>query len=188
MLRISLLLQPDLDGDGAAEIVVGFENGDILCLQSSRGEALWSYPGSDLGTGAVLRLDSFEDVDLGGSDDLLAVFADGMVRCISSGGDVAVRERNSFAQPRTPGLTMFPNPFNGMTVISFTLNHRGSTFLSAFDVTGRLVKGQDLGNLPAGSHRLAFDPTTGGALPGGLYVFKLETPDGVRTIKAVHLK
>ena len=72
----------------------------------------------------------------------------------------------------------YPNPFNPATQITFTLARAGAVRLQVFDVRGRLISTLVDGTRPAGHHNVAFNA---GQLPSGVYVYRIEAPDGVRT-------
>ncbi len=81
--------------------------------------------------------------------------------------------------PLTFGLEQnYPNPFNPGTQIAFTLTQAGTVRLQVYDVRGRLISTLVDGNKLAGQHNIAFNA---GQLPSGVYVYRLEAPEGVRT-------
>ena len=67
-----------------------------------------------------------------------------------------------------------PNPFNPTTQIRFDLPAAGPVELSVYNLRGELVRTLFAGELPAGSHRLAFD---GSALASGVYLYRLQAKD-----------
>ncbi len=81
--------------------------------------------------------------------------------------------------PLTFGLSQnYPNPFNPSTQIGFTLAQAGAVRLQVFDVRGRLISTLIDGNRPTGRHSVSFDA---GQLPSGVYLYRLEAPEGIRT-------
>ena len=80
---------------------------------------------------------------------------------------------------------LYPDPFNSATTIAFDLPLASRVQLLAFNLLGREVEHADLGLLTAGTHSFVFD---GGRLTSGIYLMKLESNLGVRSIKAVLLK
>lgn len=83
-----------------------------------------------------------------------------------------------------------PNPGAGATVLRFTLPRAGRIALTLHDVAGREVRSLARAELPAGAHAAAWDGAgeDGSPLPPGLYLARLSTPDGVRTVRAVRLR
>jgi len=88
-------------------------------------------------------------------------------------------------------LCNYPNPFNPQTVISYSLRRSASVRLSVFDLKGReiatLVHGE---TRASGKHRVVFFATdrNGVALPGGVYLCRLETPyfTEIRKMTLIH--
>jgi hypothetical protein len=68
----------------------------------------------------------------------------------------------------------YPNPFNGMTRISFNLPAANRINLSVFDVLGRRVRTVAEGWFQAGNHGVVFDA---GPLPSGTYLITLSTKE-----------
>ena len=69
----------------------------------------------------------------------------------------------------------FPNPFNPSTDIGFMLTESMPVRLSVFDMLGREVAVLVEGRHSAGRHTVRFDARD---LPSGLYLYRIETPDG----------
>jgi hypothetical protein len=78
-----------------------------------------------------------------------------------------------------PGATTFgpamPNPFHGMTTLSYALAKGGAVELAVYGVDGRKVATLASGVQEAGSYRLSWDGA--GARPG-MYYARLTTPEG----------
>ena len=72
----------------------------------------------------------------------------------------------------------YPNPFNPSTVITYTLGRPGRVRLRIFDERGRHITTLVDEAKAAGTHRTRFDA---GRLPSGVYLYRIEAPDGVRT-------
>jgi hypothetical protein len=66
----------------------------------------------------------------------------------------------------------FPNPVQTGTQFEFSLPHAGETCLSIFDVRGRIVDRVVDRHLPAGIHRVDWQPAT--ELASGTYFYRLE--------------
>lgn len=79
----------------------------------------------------------------------------------------------------------YPNPFNAVTNIQFTLPEASDVMLAVFDITGRLVTTLANGSFAAGYHSLTFDAN---ALSSGVYFYRLEAGKFVDTRKMVLLK
>ena len=78
--------------------------------------------------------------------------------------------------PQTTQLSgNYPNPFNPVTVIKYSLNKAMDVRLDVFDIQGRLIRTPDQGYKTAGNHSVRFD---GLGLSSGLYYYRLSTPEG----------
>jgi Secretion system C-terminal sorting domain len=66
----------------------------------------------------------------------------------------------------------FPNPFNPVTTIRFTLTAAGRTTLTVYDILGKEVSTITDEQLPAGSYSVNFD---GSHLASGTYIYSLTT-------------
>ncbi len=79
----------------------------------------------------------------------------------------------------------FPNPFNPVTNINYTLMKSGSVKLEVFDLAGKRVSVLVDRSQPAGTHQVQFDA---GNLPSGTYVYRLGTNEGTVSKKMVLLR
>ena len=75
-------------------------------------------------------------------------------------------------------LGNYPNPFNPQTRIDYELPSPVHVRLAVYDMQGRLARVLENGVRPAGRHTAVFDA---GDLPGGVYAYRLETPEGIVT-------
>jgi hypothetical protein len=66
----------------------------------------------------------------------------------------------------------YPNPFNPVTRINFTLNTSGFVTLNVYDLLGRKVKTLISTTLEAGSHQVDFNAS---ALSSGIYFYEIRT-------------
>ncbi|MCB1184875.1 right-handed parallel beta-helix repeat-containing protein [bacterium] len=75
------------------------------------------------------------------------------------------------------GLDNYPNPFNPMTTIVFSLPADGPAVLRVFDLQGRLVHHAAWDRLDAGRHEHRWNGTdrSGRALASGLYLYRLDS-------------
>ena len=92
------------------------------------------------------------------------------------------------------GLDLYPNPFNPSTRIGFDLPVSGRVLLSVFDSRGRRIATLHEGHAAAGPLLFEWDgrDDSGLALPGGVYLFRLESRQGglthTATTKGILLK
>lgn len=81
--------------------------------------------------------------------------------------------------------SVFPNPFNPATTLSFTLPAATDVSIRIFDVTGRLVDSAQLSAVPAGQQHYRFAADD---LPSGLYISSITTRFGALNSKLFLLK
>ena len=88
------------------------------------------------------------------------------------------------------GLQCFPNPFNPRTEIRFDLLRAETVELAVYDLTGRRVAGLHRGSVPQGILTATWNgrDDEGRAQPGGVYLFRLETPTITAVTKGVLVK
>ncbi len=79
----------------------------------------------------------------------------------------------------------YPNPFNPSTVIKFAVPATANVTLSVYNVIGQKVATLVNEVKTAGSYEVSFNAS---ALPSGLYIYKLETPNNTMTRKMMLLK
>jgi CubicO group peptidase (beta-lactamase class C family) len=79
----------------------------------------------------------------------------------------------------------YPNPFNPVTTLSFTLSEAGKVNLTVYDVNGRLITTLVDGYRQAGSHEVSFD---GSGLASGMYIYQLSTGEFSSIGKMVLMK
>ena len=79
----------------------------------------------------------------------------------------------------------YPNPFNPETVIEYSLPIRSEVNLIIYDLSGQEVALLINGDMPAGNHQVTWIATS---LASGIYFYRLQAGDFVRTRKMVLLK
>lgn len=70
----------------------------------------------------------------------------------------------------------YPNPFNPVTNIGFTVPSKGHLTLKVYDVLGRLVRVAEIGEFEPGYHEYKFDASN---LSSGIYFYQLEMRSGI---------
>ncbi len=99
-------------------------------------------------------------------------------------------DRHEAVPARTLLLQNVPNPFNPETTIRFDLHRTSPVRLELFDVRGRLVRTLVQATLPAARHAVAWNgrDDAGRRVPSGTYIYRLQTPDLVRSRTMALLK
>lgn len=87
-------------------------------------------------------------------------------------------------------LQNFPNPFNPVTEIQFSLAKNGHVTLVVYDLLGREVKSLVSENLTAGSHTVQWDGTDerGLGVAGGVYLYRLSSGEQSSVKKLVLMR
>ena len=87
-------------------------------------------------------------------------------------------------------LSVFPNPFNPATTVSFELPRDGHVNLTVYDLAGRLVRTLADGEFATGRHDVAWNGRDKQGLHAGsgVYLMRLVTPSGVISMQATLLK
>jgi photosystem II stability/assembly factor-like uncharacterized protein len=99
----------------------------------------------------------------------------------TSGGDpLWVPGDDNAPLPARPRLVNYPNPFNGSTVLQYSVPENGPVSLHVFDVLGREIAGLVDEVLPAGEYRLAWQSSP---LPSGVYFSRLISAGRMTTRK-----
>ncbi len=80
------------------------------------------------------------------------------------------------------GLTVYPNPFETQTNVSFTLENEKKVELSVYDMIGKQVMSLTKGNLSGGSHTFMID---GSDLGAGVYFVKLKADNRESVMKVI---
>ncbi len=82
-------------------------------------------------------------------------------------------------------LRNYPNPFNVLTVIEYSLPSEGSLSISVYNLLGQRVAILCEGPAGAGKYRIRWDAS---ALPSGIYLARLESAGYSSDIKMLLLK
>jgi hypothetical protein len=87
--------------------------------------------------------------------------------------------------PSSFNISVYPNPFNPTTTISFSLSKASKVKLDVFDVTGRRVTTLINQTVQLGEHQAVLD---GSGVPSGIYFARLQAGSYIKTQKMVLLK
>jgi hypothetical protein len=108
---------------------------------------------------------------------------------IPEGGTTGVQDDET--APRASSLSpAWPNPFNPLTTIGYTIAKGGSAEIIVYDVLGSCVRTLVSGFVPAGEHEVVWNGRNdaGDRVASGVYFYRLRTGDIVETRKMVLLK
>ena len=109
-----------------------------------------------------------------------------VLRGMSTANEDAV----SPAIPQSALYPNFPNPFNPVTNISFSMGKAAPASLKIYNLKGQLVRTLISGLTAKGDHRISWNgcDDKGGAVGSGVYLYRLETEDYTRSLKMVLMK
>ena len=89
------------------------------------------------------------------------------------------------AVPRKQQVSVYPNPFNSATRISYDLGKFAHVRLTVYDITGRQVETLTDEMRTAGTHEVRFD---GSGMASGVYFVKLQAGEVSRVEKVMLLR
>ncbi len=81
--------------------------------------------------------------------------------------------------------SVYPNPFNPETTISYSLTNSSYVTLKIYNIKGELVETLLAGNVIAGKHSYEWKPEN---VASGVYFCKLSNGDKISTQKVILLK
>jgi hypothetical protein len=114
------------------------------------------------------------------------VGSDGMPVGDLNWGSMVTSVAGNAGVPATFELSQnFPNPFNPVTTINYSLENGGKVTLKVYNTLGKEVATLVNEVKPAGSYSLTFEPRE---LTSGMYFYKLSVGDQIATKKMVLLK
>jgi len=137
-------------------------------------------PPFDTGEGGVANQLPFDFKYQDDAASATASTSDGPLGDLNWWEGVSTSRRETFAE--ASGLLNYPNPFDRMTTISFTLTETHQVKVSIFNAVGQQVARVVDRNFAAGEHELTWNA---GELPGGMYILRLEAGKQVATQKLI---
>jgi hypothetical protein len=102
-----------------------------------------------------------------------------------SNQSVSIEPLNGIIPDKYEMYANYPNPFNPTTKIKFDLPQQSYTKLAVYDFLGREVLLLANQELSAGSYEMIFE---GSNLPSGVYFYRIEAGDFVKTAKMLLVK
>lgn len=117
----------------------------------------------------------------------IVVGENGIILTTSNGGVTSSLENeNHNALPKTFELKQnFPNPFNPITKISFSLPSNEFAVLKIYDILGRVITTLVSEEKSAGTYSINFDASK---LASGVYIYKIQAGNFINSKKMILLK
>ena len=186
----------------------GIGQSELVTLNKNDGEYLWSHAFTGqwlytptIANGMVYIVSLFGELfgfnietgTLEFSDDYYAYYGQPIVvnHKLYVGTDYRIivfenaetKVEHSKSVPHRPKLMQnFPNPFNPVTTIKYTLSHQEHVKLAVYDIRGNEIKTLVDETIPAGMHCLEFNASH---LPSGVYVYRLAAGSFAKNRKLV---
>jgi hypothetical protein len=143
---------------------------DLATFFSAAGEVQLKFVASDTGSGSIVEA-AVDDFAIAGVFDTTGV-------------------DESPAALRVSLSQAFPNPFNPMTTVRFTIAKAGPASLGVYDAQGRLLRSLLAGDLAAGEQAVSWNgrDALGRPVASGIYFIRLHTNGQELTRKVVLAK
>lgn len=177
----------DVNGDALMDIIV-LANSGTLYAWDQQGEIISGFP---VATGEITKsspvlcdLDGDEDYELvwGSDTKLMAIDLKNVENPVTDWPMHRYDMRRSgyfhglftsVVAPVVPEIFTlygnYPNPFNPVTTLHFTIPVKGTVFLDVFNITGQIVSSSSM-QLSEGDQNILWE---GGSQPSGLYFYRL---------------
>jgi hypothetical protein len=105
-------------------------------------------------------------------------------------------ETDAFDEPSAPQpagfqlMTNYPNPFNLETTIRFRLIRSGHVRLNVYNILGQKVRTLINTQLDVGHHAVSWDgrDDSGDIAASGVYFYRIETAQGIKSRKMILMK
>ena len=164
---------------------IGPNNGDVWLIRTeSEGIVLWSRM---YGSGADEGAHDFQLTADGGY--IITGYANSSgsydMLLLKTGPDPVSVDNHLVFQPSSYSLSSYPNPFNPVTEIVYSVPQAGPVSLRVYDILGRQVAVLVDGFSTPGTYRTTFD---GSHLSSGIYFVRLQAGNHSETCKMVLLK
>jgi len=152
------------DSEGQIPYLINSISTQVITYDDSQSVAAKCSYVNSKGAGGAIIWAIGQDV-IGGSQPLLETVGAGLK------STVYVQEHNTAIVPAAASLDQnFPNPFNGQTVIRFSLHVGSDITISLFDLLGREVRTVAQGFYGAGSYSVSVSSES---LSSGMYVYRM---------------
>jgi hypothetical protein len=179
----------DIDRDGKLELVI--TSAQYLYVFKSNGNDnyyLWYLKREDQ-IGSV----QFYDINRDGVNDLIISKGSAPSYADIYKGDRLTSVGHDRDATRPLGIRLeqsFPNPFNPVMRIQYSLPAGMHVELIISDIRGRHVQALENGFRPAGEHEIVWDGKNdlGNDVASGVYLYQLKTPHGAFTRKALLIR
>lgn len=186
---LCLTTVPDLTGDGIMDIACGTLGDNIVLLDGWDGDRIWHTSGNGPSS-PVDCITILPDIDHNNSWEIVVGHRDGLVEALSGGLLVdAANEPVGIVREMSLG-NAYPNPFNAVVTVPYSLDREGLVRISVYDILGRHTTTILDAVQTAGSHSVVWSGTKdrGGAAASGIYFVRMQAGSFSQTRKIVLMK
>jgi len=169
------------NGNAAANANVHLESGDHSLNTLTNREGLFNFAQVPPGTYHITA--TLHNVGRAEAD--IAVVANEETEINLVLVPVGVEEQEKNIPVTSALLETFPNPFNAVATVDYTLPAAGFVNLSVFNTEGRLIQTLTNSCQMAGEYQNSFN---GSSLPAGSYILRLRAGNQTKTMKLLLLK
>ncbi|MBP7459789.1 MAG: PQQ-binding-like beta-propeller repeat protein [Candidatus Delongbacteria bacterium] len=164
-------------------VFTGSKRGFAGAVKASTGEVLWKYW---INHGYVNTPTPVSE------NQVLVTGLDGSVMLLEGNVSTPIQQDqqpDSDSHTQLP-LTPYPNPFNQQVTLAYSLDQSQKVEISVYNVLGQAVYTFPSQIQPAGTHKLNWNGTDdqGQAVPSGLYLIRMATPEQNQISKIMLLK
>jgi hypothetical protein len=187
----------DVDKDGDDDILLHHGGYDYFTFEGNNGNGTLGYPMAWYVGDAVAGVE-FADMNGDTYPDIVTLSAE---YCYDSSMFIYWNQQQMIpvdvddddapaSLPNTFAMSVYPNPFNPVQTISFTLPQRAEVRLEVFNILGQKVRTLINTSLPAGDHRTVWDGKSDASksMSTGIYFYRLTADEQYQTRKTLLLK
>ena len=190
------------DGHSKGHVLIGTDHGVYRTTDITASTPVWTLESDNMGDVPVLDLKqqlisqeersytTYMDGEVVGVTNFPATNNQGVIYAATYGRGLfrceTYRQESSTSVPETPAaiaqskLIMYPNPVRDEAKISFELNNNAMVSYQVYDMSGRMVKMETLGNFVQGKHEANVDVN---GIAKGAYVLRLNAGSYTASVK-----
>jgi hypothetical protein len=180
----------DVNGDGLDDLALFYSTTDLEAIRSAANTVV-------RGNDKIKRRSPYGPIGLhfetnDGAEYLIADIFDlgAPVALVEGSPEILMGGSNTRPGATGAALSVYPNPFNPATTISFELTSRQNVSVRVYDIRGSLVRELDNRSFPAGLTQISWDgrDQQGRPIATGIYLIHVKSAAFDMTRKAVMIK